>query len=54
MVWKSFFGEACWGEDDAFPSDPLRHIYGQTQHAGHPIQGGISYGLRTELGWPQQ
>jgi hypothetical protein len=22
MVWKSSFGEACWGEDDAFPLIP--------------------------------
>ena len=54
MVWKSSLGEACWGENDAFSADPLRHIYGQTQHVGRPIQGGISHGLHTELGWPQQ
>jgi hypothetical protein len=54
MVWKSFFGETCWGEHDAFPFDSLRHIYGQTQHVGRLVQGGISHGLDTALGWPQQ
>ena len=54
MVWKSLFDEACWDGHDTFPADPLRHIYGQTQHVGRPVQGGISHGMHTELGWPQQ